>query len=77
MFWSSPMQAGSEWGFAGAGGRLVTHTQWRDVGAIVAVDVDGASPPGRLTPQDGNSWSLLDCQAGAALAHLWHGPAIK
>eukprot|EP00208_Stichococcus_sp_RCC1054_P004576 CAMPEP_0206148488 /NCGR_PEP_ID=MMETSP1473-20131121/36760_1 /ASSEMBLY_ACC=CAM_ASM_001109 /TAXON_ID=1461547 /ORGANISM="Stichococcus sp, Strain RCC1054" /LENGTH=792 /DNA_ID=CAMNT_0053545837 /DNA_START=314 /DNA_END=2692 /DNA_ORIENTATION=- len=50
------------------GGRLVTHTQWRDVGAIVAVDVDGASPPGRLTPQDGNSWSLLDCQAGWLVA---------
>ena len=39
-------------------------TQWRDVGAIVAVDVAEEAPPARLTPPDGASWTLLDSNAG-------------
>ena len=49
---------------------MVVGTQWRDVGAIVAVDVEARTGPVRLTPPDGASWSLLDCWDGACRCAL-------
>ena len=53
------------------GGSVVINTQWRDVTAVVAVDVRGGSVVRRLSPADGASWTLLDCKDGGVPASQW------